>query len=74
MKIVCIGAPRAHILPLVGPLALLKNMFGEEQMSALADYISAALMLRYTCNQRERGWLMRAHGLAARGGRCMYAS
>ena len=30
-------------------------MFGEEQMSALADYISAALMLRYTCNQREVG-------------------
>lgn len=27
--------------------ALLKMMFGEEQMSALADYIQAALMLRY---------------------------
>ena len=33
--------------------ALLKNMFGDEQMSALADYISAALMLRY--NEREVG-------------------
>ena len=27
--------------------ALLKAMFGEEQMSVLADYIRAALMLRY---------------------------
>ena len=27
--------------------SLLKTMFGEQQMSALADYIKAALMLRY---------------------------
>ena len=27
--------------------ALLKNMFGEQQMQALADYVQAALMLRY---------------------------
>ena len=27
--------------------ALLKSMFGEEQMSALTDYIQSALMLRY---------------------------
>ena len=31
---------RAHLRPLV------KNMFGEQQMSALADMIQAALMLR----------------------------
>ncbi len=34
-------------------LALLKNMFGEEQMPSLADYVQAALMLRY--NGREIG-------------------
>ena len=33
--------------------SLLKVMFGEQQMSALADYIKAALMLRY--NQRRVG-------------------
>ena len=33
--------------------SLLKNMFGEEQMVVLADYISAALMLRY--NKRSVG-------------------
>ena len=33
--------------------ALLKSMFGEEQMSVLADYVSAALMLRY--NKRAVG-------------------
>ena len=27
--------------------ALLKNMSGDEQMSSLADYIQAALMLHY---------------------------
>ena len=27
--------------------ALLKNLFGEEQMNALADYVMAALMLNY---------------------------
>ena len=27
--------------------ALLKNLFGEQQMSALADYVQAALMLNY---------------------------
>ena len=27
--------------------ALLKNMFGDEQMASLADYIQAALMLNY---------------------------
>ena len=27
--------------------ALLKNMFGEDQLNALADYIEVALMLRY---------------------------
>ena len=33
--------------------ALLKNLFGEQQMSALADYIQASLMLNY--NQRNVG-------------------
>ena len=33
--------------------SLLKNMFGEQQMAALADYISAALMLKY--NKRTVG-------------------
>ena len=33
--------------------SLLKIMFGEQQMSALADYIKAALMLRY--NERRVG-------------------
>ena len=33
--------------------ALLKNLFGDEQMSALADYLQAALMLNY--NQRNVG-------------------
>ena len=33
--------------------SLLKIMFGEQQMSALADFIKAALMLRY--NQRRVG-------------------
>ena len=33
--------------------ALLQSMFGEEQMSVLADYVSAALMLRY--NKRAVG-------------------
>ena len=33
--------------------SLLKVLFGETQMSALADYIRAALMLRY--NQRRVG-------------------
>ena len=27
--------------------ALLKNLFGEQQMSALADYVQASLMLNY---------------------------
>ena len=27
--------------------ALLKNLFGEQQMLALADYVQAALMLNY---------------------------
>jgi hypothetical protein len=35
--------------------ALLKSMFGEEQMSVLADYVSAALMLRF--NKQARGGL-----------------
>lgn len=33
--------------------SLLKNLFGEQQMSALADYIRAALMLKY--NKRRLG-------------------
>ena len=33
--------------------ALLKNMFGEQQVSSLADYIQAALMLAY--NKRAVG-------------------
>jgi len=33
--------------------ALLKNLFGEQQLSALADYIQAALMLNY--NDRHVG-------------------
>ena len=33
--------------------ALLRNLFGESQMSSLADYIQAALMLNY--NKREVG-------------------
>ena len=32
---------------------ILKNMFGEQQMTALADYILAALMLKY--NERTVG-------------------
>ena len=31
--------------------SLLKNLFGDEQMSALADYIQAALMLNYNGRQ-----------------------
>lgn len=33
--------------------SLLKSMFGDQQMSSLADYIQAALMLRY--NKRVFG-------------------
>ena len=33
--------------------ALLKNMFGKDQLNALADYIEVALMLRY--NKRKVG-------------------
>ena len=33
--------------------AMVKNMFGDEQMSSLADMIQAALMLRY--NKRILG-------------------
>ena len=33
--------------------ALLKDMFGEQQVSSLADYVQAALMLRY--NGRKFG-------------------
>ena len=33
--------------------ALLKNMFGEQQMSSLSDYVQAALMLNY--NGRKIG-------------------
>ena len=33
--------------------ALLKTMFGDEQMASLADYIQAALMLNY--NDRKIG-------------------
>ena len=33
--------------------SLVKNMFGEQQMSALSDYIRAALMLKY--NERTVG-------------------
>ena len=33
--------------------SLVKVMFGEQQMSALADYIAAALMLRF--NKRQVG-------------------
>ena len=33
--------------------ALLKNLFGDEQMHALADYLQAALMLNY--NKRNVG-------------------
>ena len=33
--------------------ALLKNLFGEESMSALADYLQAGLMLNY--NKRQVG-------------------
>ena len=34
--------------------ALLKNLFGEEQVHALADYVQASLMLNY--NDRCIGW------------------
>ena len=30
--------------------SLLKNMYGDQQMTALADMIQAALMLKYTIN------------------------
>ena len=33
--------------------ALLRNLFGEQQMRSLADYVQAALMLNY--NQRNVG-------------------
>ena len=33
--------------------ALLKNLFGDESMSALADYLQAGLMLNY--NKRQVG-------------------
>ena len=33
--------------------ALLKNLFGDKQMRALADYVEAALMLNY--NDRNVG-------------------
>ena len=42
--------PRRHLTQL-GLLervfALVKNLFGDEQLSALADYVQAALMLNY---------------------------
>ena len=37
------GAPFVRVCV----FALLKNLFGEEQMSALADYVQASLMLTY---------------------------
>ena len=38
-----------HNVPLVipGMVVWLKSMFGDQQMSSLADYIQAALMLAY---------------------------
>ena len=36
--------------------SLVKPMFGDQQLSSLADYIQAALMLRY--NERPVGWLI----------------
>ena len=33
--------------------SLVKAMFGEQQMSSLADYIRAALMIRF--NKRQQG-------------------
>ena len=36
-----------------GAAALLKNLFGDEAMSALADYLQAGLMLNY--NKRQVG-------------------
>ena len=34
-------------------MSLLKNLFGEQQMASLADYVQAALMLNY--NGRKVG-------------------
>ena len=34
-------------------ISLLKNLFGEQQMASLADYVQAALMLNY--NGRKVG-------------------
>ena len=63
-RLPCLGARRAHRLRHLAELgwnsascervfALLRNLFGESQMSSLADYIQAALMLNY--NKREVG-------------------
>ena len=56
----CVGSPpgrwrRARIVFAIAPdsascervFALLKNLFNEQQMSSLADYVQAALMLNY---------------------------
>ena len=36
-----------NLAPCERVFALLKNMFGEQQLSALNDYIQGALMVRY---------------------------
>ena len=44
--------------------SMLKLMFGDTQMSALADMIQAALMLRYNKRMKRQGGLEKAFCLA----------
>ena len=44
---------RSRVRPCERVFALLKNLFGEQQLNALADYIQSALMLNY--NDRHVG-------------------
>ena len=48
-----LSACAAALLLVARVFALLKNLFGEEQMGALADYLQASLMLNY--NKRNVG-------------------
>ena len=60
-RLPCLGARRAHRLRHLAELGVVRArlcaasqfLFGESQMSSLADYIQAALMLNY--NKREVG-------------------
>ena len=52
-QIVFAIAPNSASCERVLLFALLKNMFGDQQMNSLADYVQAALMLSY--NDRKFG-------------------